>query len=111
MAPGSRQPPAPVAVQLLAGFVERVCDEWLQFAGLLAGVIGSSACRKHFGDGQGRELAWQNKRWESVEHFNEVQRKWSLWGIGLIFGTLLLGVVAALSIYGVRSYIRHSRGF
>jgi hypothetical protein len=23
---------------------------------------------------------WSNKRWQSVEHFNEVQRKWSIAG-------------------------------
>ena len=27
---------------------------------------------------KGRELAWRNKRWESLEHFNDVQRRWSL---------------------------------
>src|SRR5262245_14023322 len=29
---------------------------------------------------KGRELAWRNKRWESLEHFNRVQRAWSKWG-------------------------------
>lgn len=27
---------------------------------------------------KGREWAWRNKRWESLEHFQRVQRKWSL---------------------------------
>lgn len=27
---------------------------------------------------KGREWAWRNKRWESVEQFNEVQRKWAI---------------------------------
>lgn len=30
---------------------------------------------------KGRDWAWRNKRWQSVEHFNEVQRKWSIAGI------------------------------
>lgn len=30
---------------------------------------------------KGNEWAWQAKRWESVEHFLEVQRKWSKWGV------------------------------
>jgi hypothetical protein len=30
---------------------------------------------------KGRDWAWKNKRWKSVEHFNEVQRKWSIAGI------------------------------
>jgi hypothetical protein len=30
---------------------------------------------------KGRDWAWRNKRWESVERFNEVQRKWSIAGL------------------------------
>lgn len=36
----------------------------------------------------GRKWAWQNKKWRSVEHFNEVQRKWSI--AGLIFAAIFL---------------------
>ena len=32
---------------------------------------------------KGREWAWRNKRWDSIEHFNRVQKKWSAWGVGL----------------------------
>jgi hypothetical protein len=32
---------------------------------------------------KGRELAWRNKRWDSVEHFNRVQRNWSIAGLVL----------------------------
>jgi hypothetical protein len=35
---------------------------------------------------KGRDWAWRNKRWKSVEHFNEVQRKWSI--AGLVFALL-----------------------
>ncbi len=46
---------------------------------------------------KGRELAWRNKRWDSVEHFNEVQKKWSAWGAGLfIIG--MIGILAAVLI-------------
>ena len=38
----------------------------------------------------GREWAWQNKRWESVEHFRRVQRKWS------IAAAILYGLLAGL---------------
>ncbi len=44
---------------------------------------------------KGREWAWQNKSWESVEHFNSVQRKWSI--AALIF----LGIGVALIAAGV----------
>src|SRR6478609_1173911 len=26
---------------------------------------------------KGNQWAWQNKRWESIEHFNRVQQKWA----------------------------------
>ncbi len=32
---------------------------------------------------KGSVWAWQNKRWESVEHFKATQRKWALWGVGV----------------------------
>lgn len=54
---------------------------------------------------KGRELAWQNQRWDSVEHFNDVQRKWSFWGAILVGGIALLGFASSLAIYGVRAYI------
>ena len=28
---------------------------------------------------KGREWAWKNKKWESIEQFNEVQKKWVIW--------------------------------
>jgi len=59
---------------------------------------------------KGRELAWQNKRWDSVEHFNAVQRKWSVWSVAILVGSFLLGLFAALAIYGVHSYVRSARG-
>lgn len=40
---------------------------------------------------KGRELAWQNKSWESVEHFNRVQRRWTQ--AGLAFALAMMVVV------------------
>jgi hypothetical protein len=54
---------------------------------------------------RGRELAWQNKPWDSVEHFNTVQRKWSVWGVVVVVGFGALGVLSAVAIYGVRQYV------
>ena len=45
----------------------------------------------------GREWAWQNKRWDSVEHFNRVQRRWSAWGTALV-GIAVIGILAAILI-------------
>jgi hypothetical protein len=58
---------------------------------------------------KGRELAWQNKAWDSVEHFNDTQRRWSMWGVILLGGVVGIGIVSALGIYGVRHYIETHR--
>ncbi len=47
---------------------------------------------------KGRELAWQNKRWDSVEHFQRVQRSWSMWGAIIFVGAVVIGIVAAIAI-------------
>jgi hypothetical protein len=47
---------------------------------------------------KGREWAWQNKQWDSVEHFNRVQRKWAKAGVILLCIPLVLGIVAAILI-------------
>ena len=49
---------------------------------------------------KGREWAWRNKRWESVEHFNAVQRQWSFWGVVLTLGFIGLVIVAAIMLPG-----------
>jgi hypothetical protein len=54
---------------------------------------------------KGREMAWKNREWESVEHFNRVQRRWSAWGIGLTLGVFLLGIVAAIAIPAYANYV------
>ena len=36
---------------------------------------------------KGNEWAWQNKRWESIEHFQRVQRKWAQWAVGILIGS------------------------
>jgi hypothetical protein len=59
---------------------------------------------------KGRELAWRNKRWESLEHFNRVQRNWSKWGAIIIVGVALLGIIAAIAIPAYQQYVIRSRG-
>ena len=56
---------------------------------------------------KGNEWAWQNKHWDSVEHFNEVQKIWTIVGvvlaiIGFVLGFLFFTViVAALAAAGM----------
>jgi hypothetical protein len=53
---------------------------------------------------KGREWAWQNKRWDSVEHFRRVQRTWSIWGVCLLPVPMLLGIVTAIAIPAYDNY-------
>jgi cytochrome oxidase complex assembly protein 1 len=51
---------------------------------------------------KGSGWAWRNGRWDSVEHFKRVQRKWAIWGVVIwlaaiaLFGGLFGGVFYAL---------------
>ena len=56
---------------------------------------------------KGREWAWKNKEWESLEHFNRVQRKWSAWALGIVGVSLciaIIGIVAAIAIPAYHDY-------
>ena len=59
---------------------------------------------------KGREQAWRNKRWESLEHFNRVQRSWSKWGLILILGAVLVGILAGIAIPAYQQYVIRARG-
>lgn len=58
---------------------------------------------------KGRELAWKNNKWESIEHFNRVQKKWSFWGVLLIgvFGGI--GILAGTAIPAYQDYIERAK--
>jgi Cytochrome oxidase complex assembly protein 1 len=50
---------------------------------------------------KGSRWAWRNGRWESVAHFQRVQRKWAIWGV-----VIWLGAIALFgSIFGGTFYI------
>jgi len=49
---------------------------------------------------KGNEWAWQNKRWNSIEHFKKVQKLWAIWGavlfaLGILF--FLIAIIAAIA--------------
>jgi hypothetical protein len=58
---------------------------------------------------KGRELAWRNKRWDSLEHFNRVQRRWSLWSLVVII-IAVIGIVAAIAIPAYSEYQQRASG-
>lgn len=57
---------------------------------------------------KGREWAWKNNEWESVEHFNEVQKRWSFWAVTIVGGLFILGLLAAIGVPAYRDYQRRS---
>jgi len=46
---------------------------------------------------KGREWAWRSRNWDSVDHFQRVQRRWSI-AAGVCLGLVLLALVAALAL-------------
>ena len=59
---------------------------------------------------KGREMAWKNRQWDSLEHFNRVQRKWSQWGIGITIAAIVLAILAAMATPALEDYARSSGG-
>lgn len=48
----------------------------------------------------GNRWAWQNRAWESVAQFREVQKAWSVFGWGMAAG-FLLGVLTLAGLVGL----------
>ena len=46
----------------------------------------------------GNEWAWRNRRWQGVEHFLDVQRKWTRWSV-IILIALVVGSIAITVAY------------
>lgn len=47
---------------------------------------------------KGNEWAWRNKRWDSVEHFKRVQRKWGFWSAGAIAASFVFVFVVVSGV-------------
>ena len=57
---------------------------------------------------KGRELAWQNRRWNSVEHFNKVQRNWGLAGLGLLLLSVAYGVATVSAVLSASEQLQNA---
>lgn|GEM_PF-2304794 len=53
---------------------------------------------------KGNEWAWRNRKWHSVEHFLEVQRKWAKWGL-IVFCVIMLIVTVFIVLFGIILYL------
>jgi hypothetical protein len=56
---------------------------------------------------KGREWAWRNKRWDSVEHFQRVQRKWSIWSLVVVVA--MIAIMFAIAIPAYQDYVVRAR--
>jgi hypothetical protein len=53
---------------------------------------------------KGSEWAWRNGRWDGVEHFRRVQRRWAIWGFVILIGTVsLFGSVLGGIFYALKT--------
>jgi Cytochrome oxidase complex assembly protein 1 len=57
---------------------------------------------------KGNAWAWRNGRWDSVEHFRRVQRRWAIWGV--VVWVVLIALWASL-FAGIFSILRHSEAY
>ena len=57
---------------------------------------------------KGNVWAWRNKRWDSVEQFKRVQRKWAFWGVVIY---ILFALFALSSIFLTFYFIKSSDAY
>jgi hypothetical protein len=61
---------------------------------------------------KGTEWAWQNKRWDSIEHFQRVQRTWTKWGvIVLLVSCVLAAILMALLFFVITTAMKNTEPY
>lgn len=61
---------------------------------------------------KGSAWAWRNGRWTSVEHFQRVQRKWAIWGLVAMVGSIALFGLLILGVFlGVGALLNDSEPY
>jgi hypothetical protein len=50
---------------------------------------------------KGKEMAWQGRRFESIEQFNETMRAWNTWGLVLLCLSVLAVLLYILLVFGI----------
>jgi Cytochrome oxidase complex assembly protein 1 len=57
---------------------------------------------------KGSRWAWRNGRWDSVDHFKRVQRRWAIWGAVVWIAAIVLFVGIFVGVFSV---LRHSEAY
>jgi hypothetical protein len=60
---------------------------------------------------RGNAMAWRKRRWESVEHFRHVQRRWAQWGLVALIGLFAIGVWSAVRVGAPGEFRAHDVAF
>ena len=45
---------------------------------------------------KGNEWGWQNRKFDSIEQYKQVQKIWIYWGIGLLIVSVIIGIIGGL---------------
>ena len=69
---------------------------WLSFVVFALGLIWSIVLGI-----KGNEWAWQGRRFDSIEHFRQVQRVWMYWGIGVLVLDIVLFIAYIALVFSV----------
>jgi hypothetical protein len=57
----------------------------------------------------GNKMAWQNRRWDSIEDCKACQRVWAFWVLGVFLSVFVLAIIAAI-LFPVFAQARRAAG-
>ena len=77
---------------------------WIGLLALVFGIIMSIILGI-----KGSEWAWQNRKWESVDQFKQVQRIWAIWGLVLFLIGFVLVILAGVG--GIIAGLQQSQSY
>jgi hypothetical protein len=84
---------------LIWGLVHRcwivLCIIPLAFLPAPIGTIALICFYLYFGF-KGNDIAWKNKKWDSIEHFQRIQNLWVKWGIGVFVVAFIFGALKVI---------------
>ncbi|HET7267332.1 MAG TPA: cytochrome c oxidase assembly factor Coa1 family protein [Oleiagrimonas sp.] len=59
---------------------------------------------------RGSEWAWRNKPWQSVEHFKDTQRKWSIAGLVVLIASIVFFTVFFVAVFFIATVAMENSG-